>query len=170
MLTPASTMLGNPAGALHLGRPTHTRGTPPTLAALSPTPASARSNSIDSFGSNNSVMCRYCSISRFEVGSGGNGGPSERREGYPQPLLRPANSQLTEELLCPRVLGPLRGPRSCAGRECGLADPEKPPLGDRGACVGPRRGARRLCGMGGKYRERGGAHASGADPTHSGAG
>ena len=106
------------------------------------TPASARSNSIDSFGSNNSVMCRYCSISRFEVGSGGNGGPSERREGYPQPLLRPANSQLTEELLCPRVLGPLRGPRSCAGRECGLADPEKPPLGDRGACVGPRRGAR----------------------------
>ena len=87
MLTPASTMLGNPAGALHLGRPTHTRGTPPTLAALSPTPASARSNSIDSFGSNNSGMCRYYSISRFEVGSGGNGGRSERREGYPQPLL-----------------------------------------------------------------------------------
>ena len=163
-------MLRNPAGALHLGLPTHVGGAPPKSAAPTLTPASARSNSIDSFGSNNSVMCRYCSISRFEVGSGGNGGPSERREGYPQPLLRPANSQLTEELLCPRVLGPLRGPRSCAGRECGLADPEKPPLGDRGACVGPRRGARRLCGMGGKYRERGGAHASGADPTHSGAG
>ena len=33
----------------------------------------ARSNSIDSFGTNNSVMCRYYSISRFEVGSDGNG-------------------------------------------------------------------------------------------------
>ena len=38
-----------------------------------PTPASARSNSIDSFGSNNSVMCRYYAISRFEAGSDGNG-------------------------------------------------------------------------------------------------
>ena len=31
------------------------------------------------------------------VGSDSTGGRSERREGYPQPLLRPANKQLTEE-------------------------------------------------------------------------
>ena len=59
----------------------------------------ARSNSIDSFAPNNIVMCRYYSISRFEVGSDGNGDRSERREGYPQPLLRPASNQLTEEPL-----------------------------------------------------------------------
>ena len=59
-------MLGNPADALHLGRPTYTRSTHTH-------PASARSNSIDSFGFNNSVMCRYYSISRFEVGNDGNG-------------------------------------------------------------------------------------------------
>ena len=50
-------MLGNPAGALHLCRPAYTRGTPTP-------PASARSNSIDSLGANNSVMCRRHSISR----------------------------------------------------------------------------------------------------------
>ena len=75
-------MLGNPADALHLGHPTYTRGRPtytsgthpaPTPAAASSSSASARSNSIDSFGSNNSVMCRYYSISRFEVGNDGNG-------------------------------------------------------------------------------------------------
>ena len=82
-------MLGNPADALHLGHPTYTRGRPtytsgrptytsgthpaPTPASASSSSASARSNSIDSFGFNNSVMCRYYSISRFEVGSDGNG-------------------------------------------------------------------------------------------------
>ena len=80
-------MLGNPADALHLGHPTYTRGRPtytsgrPTYTSgthPAPTPASAssasaRSNSIDSFGFNNSVMCRYYSISRFEVGNDGNG-------------------------------------------------------------------------------------------------
>ena len=82
-------MLGNPADALHLGHPTYTRGRPtytsgrptytsgthpaPTPASASSSSASARSNSIDSFGSNNSVMCRYYSISRFEVGNDGNG-------------------------------------------------------------------------------------------------
>ena len=50
-------MLGNLAGALHLCRPAYTRGTPTP-------PASARSNSIDSLGANNRVMCRRHSISR----------------------------------------------------------------------------------------------------------
>ncbi len=82
-------MLGNPADALHLGHPTYTRGRPtytsgrptytsgthpaPTPASASSSSASARSNSIDSLGFNNSVMCRYYSISRFEVGNDGNG-------------------------------------------------------------------------------------------------
>ena len=69
-------MLGNPADALHLGHPTYTRGRPtytsgthpaPTPASASSSSASARSNSIDSFGSNNSVICRYYSISRGGV-------------------------------------------------------------------------------------------------------
>ena len=38
-------------------------------------------------------------IRMAEAGSGGNGDRSSRREGYPQPLLRPANKQLTEEPL-----------------------------------------------------------------------
>ena len=63
-------MLGTRAGALHSGRPTYTRGRPAYPASAS---ASTRSNSIDSFGSNNSVMCRNYSILRFEVGSDGNG-------------------------------------------------------------------------------------------------
>ena len=82
-------MLGNPADALHLGRPTYTSGRPTYTSGTHPAPtpasassssassssasASARSNSIDSFGFNNSVMCRYYSISRFEVGNDGNG-------------------------------------------------------------------------------------------------
>ena len=59
-------MLGNPAGALRLGRPTTLWCAPPAPAAPTPTPTSAKSNSTDSFACNNSVSCRYCSISRFE--------------------------------------------------------------------------------------------------------
>ena len=63
-------MLGTRAGALHSGRPTYTRGRPTYPASAS---ASARSNSIDSLGPNNIVICRCYSISRFEVSSDGNG-------------------------------------------------------------------------------------------------
>ena len=72
-------MLGNLAGALHLCRPAYTRGThtpaSPSAAAAtdSAATATARSNSIDTFGHDNGVICRYCSTSRFEVGSDGNG-------------------------------------------------------------------------------------------------
>ena len=112
-------------------------------------------------------MCRYYSISRFEVGSGGNGGRSERREGYPQPLLghpscQPVPDQPTINLqkshsvrassVPSGVLGaarvenaglltpktPSRGPRRLCGSEAGRT----PTVWDRGACVGPRR----LCG------------------------
>ena len=39
----------------------------------------------------------YGDAAEAGVGSDSTGGRSERREGYPQPLLRPANKQLAEE-------------------------------------------------------------------------
>ena len=66
--TPGRLVLGVPHP--RRGCPTHIGG---THAHPRGTHASARSNIIDSFGSNNSVMCRYYSISRFEAGSDGNG-------------------------------------------------------------------------------------------------